>query len=53
MTPEEVWKAPRKEAKELLADKDPLMAVTIALNFEWWRGYHAAKAEMDHEDRGR
>jgi hypothetical protein len=47
MTREELEKIPRKEAKHLLAEKYPLMAVTVALNLEWWRGYHAVNQSDD------
>jgi hypothetical protein len=49
VTREEVWKTPRKEPKDLLTEEYPLMAITVALNLEWWRGYYAAKLRADDE----
>ena len=53
MTKEQIDAIPRVEARQLLAripagrgyDDRVLLAVEVAMNLEWWRGYHAPRAE--------
>lgn len=57
MTREQIGACPRRNAKELLGD-DFLdvrvvnrLAIECELNYEWWRGYHAAKSENQPETK--
>jgi hypothetical protein len=60
MTAEELKQYPRKTAQQLLVElpggrdyeKRTEIAVECALNLEWWRGYHAAKAELASPGQG-
>lgn len=48
MTKEEMESRPRKNANELLPADTPMsivLAVEVALNYEWWRGYHVGQGE--------
>jgi hypothetical protein len=51
---DEIDRIPRKTAEEVLSGVPPgpgveqrtKLAVEVAMNLEWWRGYHAALAEV-------
>lgn len=53
MTKEQVDAIPRKEAGDIIAsvpagrgyDDRVTLAVAVAMNLEWWRGYYAGQAD--------
>lgn len=51
MDKEKIDAIPRRSASEIMSAKDSYLVLRIeeALNLEWWRGYHAAKAELGKE----
>lgn len=44
MTQEQIDAIPRKNAKDVYRDTldKGVLAIEVAMNLEWWRGYHAA-----------